>query len=115
MHEFSIVWEMIKLAEQELQKAGCGGKVNSITIAVGKLSGANPDSVRFAYDVIAPQTRVRGAKLIIKEPNALCRCKTCGNTNELTAHDYFCPACGSGDIIIEGGRDLRLESIELED
>ncbi|MBD3169459.1 MAG: hydrogenase maturation nickel metallochaperone HypA [candidate division Zixibacteria bacterium] len=115
MHEFSIVQDLMELAEDELGKIGYTGKVNSLTLVIGKLSGANPDSVSFAYDAISPQTRLKGAKLIIKEPSAVCICGGCGVNSELAGIDYRCPLCGSGDVKVEGGRELRLDSMELED
>jgi hydrogenase nickel incorporation protein HypA/HybF len=115
MHELAIVQELIKLAEVELSRARFEGKVKVLTIKVGKLSGASPEALQFAFEAVAPSTRLKGARLDIEEPKPMCRCLNCGFEQEVDGYLFECPACGSGDIVIDGGRDLRLDSLEVED
>ena len=115
MHELGLIQEIIGLAEQELSRAGCVSKVTKITLKVGKLSGASPEALRFAFDVVAPSTRLAGAHLQIVEPQPTCHCDSCGLIAEIDEVLFACPSCGSSDIEIHGGRDLNLESIDVED
>ena len=115
MHELGLIQEMISLAEEELSRAGCVSKVTKITLKVGKLSGASPEALRFAFDVIAPSTRLAGAHLLIVEPQPTCHCPSCGLSTEIDELLFACPSCGNTDIEIHSGRDLYLESIDVED
>jgi len=58
---------------------------------------------------------LESARIDIAEQNALCRCTACGDRAEIGDLEALCPRCGSSDVAIEGGRDLLLESIELEE
>jgi hydrogenase nickel incorporation protein HypA/HybF len=115
MHELSIVEALIDQVGHELQRAGQPGRVLRLDLDVGRLSGVNPDSLRFAFELMAPGTAVQGAEIVIVEPKAQCRCQACRATSEIDDLVVECPRCGSREITIEGGRDLLLHSIEIED
>ena len=115
VHELSIVEALIEQVEKEVQRAGQGGRVTGLDLVIGRLSGVNTDSLRFALEMLAPGTVVEAAEVRITEPNATCRCRTCGQATEVDDLAVCCPACGSGDVYLEGGADLWLQSIELEE
>ena len=52
---------------------------------------------------------------MIREPPAISRCRQCGASTEIAEMVIDCPQCGSPEIVIEEGRELLLESIEIED
>ncbi len=115
MHELSVVEALIDQVKLELDRAGQHGRVAKLELLVGRLSGANPDSIRFAFGLLAQETVVEGAELVIEEPKAECCCRVCGARTEIDALVIQCPKCAGADITIEGGRELMLQSIELED
>ncbi|MFH1921908.1 MAG: hydrogenase maturation nickel metallochaperone HypA [Planctomycetota bacterium] len=115
MHELSIVEALIEQVEKEVQRSGQTGRVIGVELVVGRLSGVNTDSLRFAFDLLAPGTLVEAAEVRVAEPKATCRCRACGTGTEVDELVAQCPACGSGDVFLAGGRDLLLQSIHLED
>jgi hydrogenase nickel incorporation protein HypA/HybF len=115
VHEVSIVQALIEHVEQEVRQAGHTGRVVRLDLAIGRLSGASPDSIRFAYELLAPGTLVAAAELNIEEPPAVACCRGCGARTPIQELVDRCPACASAEITIEEGRDLLLRSIELED
>ena len=58
---------------------------------------------------------VEGAKVDIDQPRAVCRCRACGAREEIDELVVECPRCRSREIAIEEGRQLLLQSIEIED
>ncbi len=42
------------------------------------------------------------------------RCTVCGETFSPDGRDYACPACGATQVVVVGGDEFRLESIEVE-
>jgi hydrogenase nickel incorporation protein HypA/HybF len=114
MHEMSIVQALIEQVEAEVAKSGETGRVIGLDLVIGRLSGVHVDSIRFAYQILAPGTIVEGAELRVTEPSAYIDCRACGRREPVVEITMHCPACGSGEIVIEGGRDLLLQSIELE-
>jgi hydrogenase nickel incorporation protein HypA/HybF len=115
VHELSIVETLIEQVEKEVRRSGHDGHVVHLDVTIGRLSGINVDSIRFAFDLLTPDTMLAQAELRIAEPKATCCCSQCGARTEIDDLVAVCPACGSGHITFEGGQDLFLESIELED
>jgi hydrogenase nickel incorporation protein HypA/HybF len=115
MHELSIVEALIEQVRRELQRAGQNGRVRRLELSIGRLSGVNCDSVRFAFGLIAVGTLLENAELTIHEPKAVCCCRACNARAEIDDLVIQCPQCGSAEISIDGGRDLLLQSIEIED
>jgi hydrogenase nickel incorporation protein HypA/HybF len=115
MHELSIVESLIEQVQRELERAGQRGRVRRLELSIGRLSGVNSDSVRFAFGLLAPGTLVEESEIAIEEPKAVCQCRECNARTEIDDLPANCPQCGSPEISIEGGRDLMLQSIEIED
>jgi hydrogenase nickel incorporation protein HypA/HybF len=115
VHEVAIADAVIEQVQGEVRRAGAVGQVTRVALIVGRLSGANPDSLRFALALLAKGTILESARIEIVEQNAVCRCAACGDRAEIDDLEALCPRCGSSNVAIEGGRDLLLESIELEE
>jgi hypothetical protein len=62
-----------------------------------------------------PEEIVESARLDIRQPALSCLCVACGARSEVDALDALCPRCASREVTFDGGRELVLESIELED
>lgn len=115
MHEMSIVQALIEQVEAEVEKSGEKGRVTRLDLVIGRLSGVHADSIRFAYEFLSKDSILDGAELRISEPSAYLACHACDHREPISDLEMHCPDCGSGDVVIEGGRDLVLQSIELED
>jgi hydrogenase nickel incorporation protein HypA/HybF len=115
MHELSIVDALIEQVGREVHRAGQSGKVRGVELSIGRLSGVNCDSLRFAFELLAPGTIVESANIVIHELKAACNCQACNARVELDDLVFKCPKCASDAITIEGGRDLLLQSIDVED
>jgi hydrogenase nickel incorporation protein HypA/HybF len=113
MHELSIVEALIDQVGKELERPGQQGRVTRVEVSVGRLSGVNCDSLRFAFNLLAAGTTVADAELVTHEPKAVCHCHACEAKLEIDDLVVQCPRCGSGQITIEGGRELVLQSIEI--
>lgn len=115
MHELSIVEALIEQVGRELERAGQRGPIARLELSIGRLSGVNCDSLRFAFGLLAPDTLVANAEVVIQEPKAVCHCHACNAKVDIDDLVVQCPQCASADITIEGGRELLLQSIEIED
>ncbi len=115
MHELGILEEIFQIAQRELARRGVEGPVKNITLVVGKLSGASPEALRNAFEVVTPGTRWAGAELVIEEPGPVCGCSTCGFEEVVEELQLSCPRCGGEEITLSGGDELRLASLEMDD
>lgn len=113
MHEVSIMAEAVRIAVEAAQASG-RGKVTGLTLRVGTLSGAVPEAMRFAFDVVCRGTPAGGAWLEIESIPAACWCAIC--QAEFACQDFVneCPRCHnlSGDL--RRGRELEIAAVELE-
>ena len=115
MHELTIVDALIDQVKETLDRTGERGRVLRMELSIGRLSGVSCQSLRFAFGLLAAGTVVEGAEIVIHEPKAVCNCRACHARTEIDGLVVECPQCRSGDISIEGGRDLILQSIEVEE
>ena len=69
----------------------------------------------FALELLAPGTLIESARVKIREPAVVCVCAACNARTDVDQWTDACPRCESPDVTLEGGRELTLESIELED
>jgi hydrogenase nickel incorporation protein HypA/HybF len=115
MHELSIVEGLIEQVEKELHRCGQRGQVLRLDLVIGLLSGVSCDSLRFAFDLLAPGTLVEKAEVHIGQSRAICHCHACNARVDVDEIAVRCPECRSTDVTLEGGRELLLESIEIAD
>ncbi len=112
MHELSLaqaIWRQVREAMRERPAS----RLAAVNVVVGRMSGADPESLEFALDLVASGSDWPGVRITIRsEPLALV-CRQCGRLFETEEFDLACPDCGSLDVEVTGGRDLRLESLEV--
>ena len=115
MHEMSIVQSLIEQVESELARAGASGRVSGLDLVIGRLSGVHADAIRLAFQLLSPETVVEGAELRIDEPPAELVCRDCEARLPIRELTRSCPRCGSEAILIQGGQQLLLQSIDVDD
>ena len=89
-------------------------QVHRIVLRIGARSGVEPESLRFAFDVVTNGTLAAGAVLEIESVPARALCAACAEEFSVeSGFIYTCPRCGalSGDI--RQGRELELTRIEM--
>lgn len=113
MHELGIMTGVMEATEEAAKQAGAT-KVLKVTLSVGEMTEAIEDALRFAFDVLTEHTMCEGAELVITMVRPKSECLDCGNVFE---HDRFhmaCPACGSFATELIAGRELQIDSIEVD-
>ena len=120
MHELSVTQAILQVVLDHAQKAGAG-RIQRINLVVGELSGIVGDSVQFYFDFISRGTPAEGAELAFRREPARFRCQACGHEYEPAGLEgappglpWACPNCGEMRPEVIGGRELQVESIEVE-
>jgi hydrogenase nickel incorporation protein HypA/HybF len=114
MHELAITQSMLDIVLEQAEQAGAR-KVTVINLAIGELSGYVEESVRFYFDFISKGTPTEAATLNFKPVAAQGKCRACGHISPLDSPDWRCPKCRASDIEIIAGKELFIESIEVDD
>lgn len=113
MHELSIAQALVEQVEKIVLAEGAL-RANKVMIAVGAMSGADPEALRGAFPLVAEGTSAEEAELLVEVVPARVRCRACGS--ESLAENYFvgCAVCGSREVELISGRELHVQSVELE-
>ena len=75
MHEMGIAEQIVKIASAAVPEKGQNRPVERVNIRVGKLTAVVPESLNFCFDIIAKETPLSGAALVIEEVPARGRCR----------------------------------------
>ena len=110
MHELSITRSIVAICVENAN----GARVTGVTLEIGKLSGVMAEAVRFCFDICAKDTSLEGATLEVIETPGLARCCNCGGEFALVALFGRC-ACGSADLDVVAGKDLKVKQMEVEE
>jgi len=115
MHELPMAENIVKLVCSKLDEIGGNLKVTRVRLKVGKMSTAVPDCLRFYFEFLRKETPLESAVLDVEEVPVSGRCLQCELDFEMDSPVFLCPSCGSFSVEITGGRELLVESIEVED
>ncbi|PKM80431.1 MAG: hydrogenase maturation nickel metallochaperone HypA [Firmicutes bacterium HGW-Firmicutes-14] len=113
MHEMALmagVFEIISRYTADFPEK----RVTKVTLVVGEMTNAVPEALEAAFEVYANSTNVEGAELVIKEIPLLARCTECGREGRIEKHMFVCPACSSLSMEIKSGRELYVDSLEVD-
>ena len=113
MHELSLTRSLVAIVNEKAQTARAK-RVKTISVVVGKLSNAEPHSIMFAFDAVSADTLADGAQLVIEEVSGTAKCQACGCEYEVENYFTDCPQCQSSDVVVTGGDQLLVKSIEVE-
>ena len=111
MHELSIAEAIVAIADRHAR----GRQVTRVEVAIGHLRQVVPSALEFAFELVARGTALDGAELVLEEVPAAGRCRTCGTESRLAGFPLICPPCGSADVEVIAGEELRVESLDVEE
>ena len=123
MHEYSIssqIWASVSRAAREQG----GGRVLSIVLEVGVLNLLEEEQLSFWIGLLAEREGSPNLELKVTTLPGRVRCRQCGEEGEggmpegevdhLVPFIPSCKVCGSHDVIVSGGREIRVVSAEVE-
>jgi hydrogenase nickel incorporation protein HypA/HybF len=108
VHEMSLTQSVVDAVCEH----AAGRRVHSVTLEVGALCAVVPDAMAFCFDLVTEGTVAAGATLELDLRPAVAYCRSCTDRFELGDSILLCP-CGSADVEVLAGRDLRILSMEV--
>jgi hydrogenase nickel incorporation protein HypA/HybF len=111
MHELSIAESIVAIADRHAR----GRRVTRVEVSVGHLRQVVPPALEFAFELVARDTPVEGAELVLEAVPAEGRCRRCDEVSRLDGFPLTCRACGGFDVEVTAGEELRVESLDLEE
>jgi hydrogenase nickel incorporation protein HypA/HybF len=115
MHELPITQGILDVVLATAAQAGVP-RVLAVDLVIGTLSGIVDDSVQFYFDILSQGTVAEGAALRIRHEPGEALCLACGHRFHVSPPLVpLCPQCDSSRLQVQGGRAMRVESIEVDD
>jgi len=113
MHEMSLAEGIVQLVEDAVQADGCG-RVKAVWLEIGQLAAVEKEALRFCFDAVTRGSIAEGARLEIVETAGQGWCMKCEGNVAVTALYDPCPVCGSYQIQVTGGNEMRVKELEVE-
>ena len=113
MHEQGIVQSLLSVALENAEKAGAR-RIVGINLVVGDYTGVAEDAVNFYFSFLSRDTIAAGAKINYTHVPGQLRCRDCDVLFPLQKRDYHCPTCDGKRVEIVGGRELYIETMDIE-
>jgi hydrogenase nickel incorporation protein HypA/HybF len=113
MHELGITENIVNITLAKADEAQAS-KVLKINLVIGELSGFVADCIQFYFDTLSKDTIAQGAALHFETVSAELRCRNCSTVFRPQDTVWACPKCGSRSAEIFKGRELYIESVEVE-
>lgn len=111
MHELSISSAVV----DTVVKHAAGRSVSGVHLRLGTLRQVVPESLEFFFGLVARDTVCEGATLTWDVITARLRCAACGHDWEIDVPAFRCPRCDGTDVEVLAGRELEVETIEVEE
>jgi hydrogenase nickel incorporation protein HypA/HybF len=114
MHEMAVAENILTVIQEKLKDKDPKVEVKKINLKIGKLTCVEPEALRLSFEVLSKGTLLEKAFLFIDSVPITGKCKDCDKNFRLEELDFACPFCGSFRIEIKTGRELFIESFEIE-
>jgi hydrogenase nickel incorporation protein HypA/HybF len=109
MHELSLCQAIVDTVNAHASDHD----VRRVTVRVGYLRQAVPDSLTFSWQMLTQGTALDGCELAIEHVPAVVACRVCGTATELDVPLVMCPECGSDDVELVSGEEFLIASIDV--
>ncbi len=113
MHEIALCEAIIEIVEEEARRRSFS-KVMTVFLEIGALSHVAPEAMKFCFAAVAAGTIADGAALEIVELPGLAWCMACSRSVEIAQHYWACPCCGSFQLQVTAGEEMRVKELEVD-
>ena len=112
MHEMSLAEGIVQIVESTA-RANDAQTVRAEWLELGALSHVEQQALRFSFDVVTRGTVAAGARLEVVTTPGRAWCMPCGDTVDLARLGDPCPRCGSYQLQVTQGEEMRVKEIEI--
>jgi hydrogenase nickel incorporation protein HypA/HybF len=112
MHEMALAEGIVQIVEGAA-RANDATAVRAVWLELGALSHVEQDALRFSFDVVTRGTVAAGARLEVVTTPGRAWCMPCGEAVHLERLGNACPICGSHQLQVTQGEEMRVKEIEI--
>ena len=114
MHELPVTQAILK---QSLEEAAAKNakKITDIYLELGEFTGYVDESIDFYWKIVAGDTIASDAVIHITRTKGQLSCLSCQKIISTDTKPDTCPFCHSFKLVISGGDQLLIKSINVEE
>lgn len=112
MHELAVCQALVEQVEKVARQQQAD-RVSGIALAIGALSGVEPQLLEQAFPLAAAGSVAQDAVLRIESSPVRVHCERCDQTSDVTANRLVCKHCGNWRTTLIGGDELFLTRVEF--
>jgi hydrogenase nickel incorporation protein HypA/HybF len=125
MHEYSVMTQLVKVADVEARKHRAT-KVLELTLEMGELALFQKPQLEFAFETLSAGTILEGAKLVFRDVMAVMSCPECQEersmkdldikgTSAYYAHfiPLICPKCTKKMEVVKG-KEFTIKEMKMD-
>lgn len=113
MHEMSLCEGVLQVLQDESSKQGFS-RVKTVWLEIGDLSGVEIEAMKFCFDAITRNSLAEGARLQIINTPGQAWCMQCSKTVDVKQRFDECPECGSYQLQVTSGDEMKIKELEVE-
>ena len=113
MHELSICEGIVQVLEEQAHTHAYD-RVKTVWLEIGPLAGIETEALRYSFPIAARGTLAADARLEIIETRGRAWCLPCARTIAIRERFDACPECGSHELQVTGGEEMRIKELEVE-
>ncbi len=113
MHEMSLCESVLQILEDNARQQGFE-RVKTVWLEIGGLSGVESEAMRFSFEVVTRGTLADQAVLEIIDVPGEAWCLACAKQVKIEQRFDACPDCGSYQLQVNGGEEMRIKELEVE-
>lgn len=114
MHEGPVAQSILQIV-QDYAAENQAKQVKKVTVIVGEMTGYVESAIRFYWESLTLGTVAEGSEIEIYYVPIKVKCNNCGIEYEAKDQfDLFCPNCNFFGGTVITGKELLVDSIEIE-
>jgi hydrogenase nickel incorporation protein HypA/HybF len=87
--------------------------VRAVLLEIGTLSHVEVQALRFCFDAVTRGTVADGARLDVQAVPGRAWCMPCGESVALERLGDACPRCGSYQLQVTAGEEMKVKEVEV--
>ncbi len=109
----SLAEGVLQIVEDTAKREGAR-RVSLVVLEIGKLSSVVPEALSFCFEAVTRGSVAEGARLEWVELPGQAYCMQCEQAVPLEAVYAPCPQCGSGQLQLIQGNEMRVKEMQIE-
>ena len=113
MHEMALSESVLQILQASAREQGFQ-RVRRVCLEIGDLAGVDREAMRFSFDAVMRGTLADDATLEFVAQPGSAWCMPCEGTVQISNRGDPCPQCGSYQLQVVGGEELKVKELEVE-